>query len=357
MQFSSAVTTVTREYIVPKNFDTINRGTPTLYALMEKAKAWTTGYRYEVIYQYANPTNGGNTGIADKLSTDRENTRVRGSFEPKMAYQPIVVADIEQVLNMGDERVISLIEVESDTAAKQLSNVMATNLFQGTGSGNSWDSLAMAADDGTNYSSYATLSRTTYPTLDGYYLASAGALTLNKMATAYDAVTVGTDVPDMISTTKTLWSAYEALLTPTVRAGYAQNGYPSLSSAGLVGEVPGLRGNQGFSVLWFRGTPIIRDEQVPSGKMFFINSEYFGLKGIDLTKVEGITNQAFKGSADATPQGVPGSAGLRNVRNTGFNFRQMMSPVDQLAKVGYLIMAGDFCSTNPRLQGQMSGLS
>jgi hypothetical protein len=61
-------------------------------------------------------------------------------------------------------------------------------LWTGTGSGNSWDSIYNAADDGTNFSTYGGLSRTTYTTLNGYYLASAGALTLAKMATAYDAV-------------------------------------------------------------------------------------------------------------------------------------------------------------------------
>jgi hypothetical protein len=35
----------------------------------------------------------------------------------------------------------------------------------------------------------------------------------------------------------------------------------------------------------------------------------------------------------------------------------MMSPVDQLAEVGHIIYAGNFISENPRLQGQMVGLS
>lgn len=205
----------------------------------------------------------------------------------------------------------------------------------------------------TNYSSYAGLSRTTYPTLDGYYLGSAGALTLNKLATAYDAVEIGMDKPTMIATTKAIWSTYESLLTPTVRASYTGNGYPTMNAFGMVPSAEALKGTQGFSVLFFRGTPVIKDEQIPSGKMFLINSNYFGFKGIDMSGVDGLETLNFKKRNDGVPLGVPG----RIPSTRGFNFRALMHPVDQLAEVGYLLYAGNFVSTNPRLQGQLTGLS
>ena len=195
MTFSEAVTSVTREYIVPKVYDTISKGSPTLMKLLQNAKSWKTGYEYDVIIKYQDSTNGGNTGVADKLDTDRQNVRTKMLFQPKMAYKPVVVADIETTLNMGDEQVVDLLEAEFDSQAQSLIQLMGGNLFTGTGVGNNWDSIANAADDGTNYSTYGGKSRTTYPSLDGYYLASAGALTLAKMATAYDAVEIGTDAP------------------------------------------------------------------------------------------------------------------------------------------------------------------
>lgn len=352
MVFSEAVTSVTRSYIVPKVFDTVSKGTPVLMKLLQNAKSWRTGTRYDVIIKYQDSTNGGNTGIADRLDTDRQNTRTTMNFEPKMAYKPVVVADIELTLNQGDERVVDLLEAEFDSQAQSLVTLMGQNLYTGTGSGNNWDSLYNAADDSTNFSTYGGLSRSTYTSIRGYYLASAGALTLAKMATAYDAVTVGTDTPDIIATTKTLWSTYESLLTPTVRAGYTQNGYPRMNAFGMTNRTEGLAGNQGFDVLFFRGTPVVKDEQIPSGKMFLINSEYFGFKGITL-KSQNIKTVNFKKMNDGVPTGVPG----RIPSTLGFNFRDLMSPVDQLAEVGHLIYAGNFISENPRLQGQMVGLT
>lgn len=350
MIFSEAVTSVTRTYIVPKVYDTISKGSPVLMKLLQNAKSWKSGVSYEVIIKYQDTTNGGNTGIADKLDTDRQNVRTKMTFQPKMAYKPVVIANIEQTLNQGDEQVVDLLEAEFDSQAQSLMQVMASNLYTGTGSGNNWDSIYNAADDGTNFPTYGGLSRTTYPSIRGYYLAAAGSLTLAKMATAYDAVTVGMDTPDIIATTKALWSTYESLLTPTVRAGYTQNGYPKMNAFGMLPRAEGLAGQQGFDVLFFRGTPIVKDEQVPSGKMFFINTNYFGFKGIN---VAGLKQVNFKKLSDGVPLGVPG----RVPSTRGFNFRDMMSPVDQLAEVGHLIYAGNFISENPRLQGQMTGLS
>lgn len=350
MTFSEAVTSVTRSYIVPKVYDTISKGSPVLMKLLQNAKSWKTGVDYKVIIKYQDSTNGGNTGIADRLDTDRQNVRTTMTFTPKMAYKPIVIANIEQTLNQGDEQVIDLLEAEFDSQAQSLMQVMATNLWTGTGAGNSWDSIYNAADDSTNFATYGSLSRTTYATLKGYYLAAAGALTLAKMATAYDAVQIGNDTPDIIATTKALWSTYESLLQPTVRAGYTQNGYPKMNAFGMVSGTSAMAGQAGFDVLFFRGTPVVKDEQIPSGKMFFINTNYFGFKGINIS---GLKQVNFKKSNDGVPAGVPG----RIPSTRGFNFRDLMSPVDQLAEIGHIIYAGNFISENPRLQGQMVGLS
>jgi len=352
MQFSAAVTTTTRSFIVPKVYDTISKGSPFLMKVLQNAQPWKTGTSYDVVFKYADATNGGNVGIADKLDTDRQDVRVTGTFQPRMATKPVVVADIELTLNEGDERIVDLLETEFDSQAQSLMELMATNLFSGTGTGDSWDSIDNAADDATNYATYAGLARSTYSTLNGYYLASAGPLTLTKMATAYDAVEIGVDKPDMIITTKALWAAYEAQLTPTVRAGYVQNGFPRMNAFGMVDSKSGMAGDQGFEVLFFRGTPIVKDEHCPSGKMFFVNSKHFGMKGINL-KGKNISNVNFKKQNDGVPLGVVG----RIPSTLGFNFRDMMNPVDQLAEVGHLVYAGNFISSNPRLQGQIRGLT
>lgn len=351
MIFNQAVTTTTREYILKKVFDQVTTGTPGLMTFLQKPKEWVSGTSYKFAIKYQDTTNGGNMGIADKLDTDRQNVRVQAEFNLKAANKPVVVAIAETTANMGDEQIVNLLDTEFDSQGQSLMTLMAQNLYTGNGTGNDWDSLANAAADSTLFNTYGALSRTTYTAWNGYYLASTGSLTLAKLATATDAVTIGVDAPDLDLTTKAIWSTYESLLTPNVRANFSTSGYPKMNAWGGVPASAGLGGTQGFVYLTFRGTPIAKDEQVPSGKFFLTNTNNFGFVGFNYQD-ENIMTANFKQTSDAVPSGVPG-----NVKSTrGFQFRKMMSPVDQLTKVGYLIYAGNFVATQCRLQGQMAGV-
>lgn len=352
MIFNEAVTTTTREFILKKVYDQVTNGTPGLMTFLQKPKEWTTGTSYKFAIKHTDTTNGGNIGIADRLDTDRQNVRVQANFNLKATYKPVVVAIAETTANMGDEQIVELLDAEFDSQAQSLINNLAQNLYTGNGSGNDWDSLANAASDSTLYATYGGLSRSTYTAWQGYYLASTGALTLAKLATGFDATTHGIDAPDLCLTTKAIWSTYESLLTPTVRANFSTSGYPKMNAWGGVPANSGLGADQGFVYLSFRGTPIAKDEQVPSGKFYITNTKNFGFVGFDY-KDENIVKANFRQTSDAVPSGVPG-----NVKATyGFQFRKMMSPVDQLTKVGYLLYAGNFVATQCRLQGTMAGTS
>lgn len=359
MQFSENVTTVTRTYVIPDLFSQINVGSPLALTLLAEGIEWTTGTAYEIPIKYALSTNGGVTGIADQLDSDREDNKTKFSFQPRSFYKPVVVASIEQHLNKGDERVLDLVTTEMHSQMQDLMEGWADQAYAGTGSGNQWSSIQLAADDGTNYGTYGTLSRTTIPNaIDGYYLSSTGSITLAKLATAYDATEKGTDSATMIPTTKALWSVYEALLTPTVHANYTATGsqMASMTPDGIVMGKEGLSGTQGFRAVTYRGTPVVKDEHCPSGKVFFLNTRKngkfrnLGLAAIDLSSESMFGTVNFsKESGD--PQGTFGSRKAPK----GFSFRDMMMPVDQRANVGYLFIDGEICSSEPRLQGQLTG--
>lgn len=354
MQFSTAVTTVTRTRIPKRIYDTVTLGTPGLQTFLRTAKEWSTGTAYAPVIKYQDTTNGGNTGIADQLDSDRQNVRTSMSFNPKMAYKPVVVANIEQTLNEGDERIVNLLEAEFDSQGQSLMNLMAQNLYTGNGTGNEWDSLYNAASDSTVFSTYGGLSRSTYPSIDGYYLASTGALTLAKLATGFDATTVGMDEPDFMLTTKALWTSYEALLTPTLRSSYEGYSFPSYDQYGMVTtKSRDMGATQGFRTVTFRGTPVAKDEQQVSGRLTYVNTKWFGLQGINIKGQNFQTLNFKKMNKEGVPSAVPGNVPSAK----GFNFRVMMSPVDQFSEVGYLSYAGDFCSENPRLLGTLNNAS
>lgn len=357
MQFSENVTTVTRTHVVPELFNTINVSSPLAYLTLSQATEWVSGTAYEVPIKYAKSTDGGTTGIADQLDSSRQDNKTKMSFQPRSMYKPVVIADIEMELNKGEERVLDLVISETHSQAADLMEVFSEELFSGTGTGNSWSSISMAADDSTNYATYGSLARATYSSLNGYYLASTGSLTLGKLATAFDATERGTSSPTELYTTRSLWSVYETLLTPTVRANYTSLGYSKMTPDGLVAGGRALSGTQGFDAVTYRGKPVMKDDKCPSGNLFLVNSAMNGmLRGFQYVAIkrtgEGFSTVNF-GLPEGTPKGVFGSRRAP----MGFSFRDMMSPVDQLAKVGYLMFDGEFLSPTPDLQGRLVGVT
>lgn len=347
MQFSATVTTVTREAIVPKVYDIALSGNVGLMRLLGNSKPWPSGFRYDVILKFQASSAGGIVGVGGTLDTSRTVTRVRAQFEPQRLHKPVVIDDIEIAVNEGDKRVLELLAVEMDSIAQDLANDLGQYLYTGTGAaGLSFDSLDNAADDSTNYATYGTLARATYAGLNGSYTATIGALQLSDLTTTDDAVTIGSEGPSLILTTPAVWTAYEALLNPTVQLSYTSAGYPQVTREGRVPTREALRGQAGFDSVFFRGTPMVKDERCTAQRAYFVNEKYFGWKGLDLPKMEKVSRP---GATIDGPQSMPIPKGA--------NWSGMMSSPTQPAEVGHFYFVGNFISEAPRYLGQLRGIT
>lgn len=352
MEFSAVVTSVTRETIVPSVNDTVLTGNVSLLRILGNSKPWRSGYRMDVPVKYQKSTTGGLVPVGGELNTDRTSTRIKMQFEPQRIHKPVVIDDIEMAANEGDEKVLDLLATEMDSIAQDLTDDIGDYFYQGTGAGSgasSFDSILNAADDSTNYATYGGQSRSTYTTLKGYYVASVGALAVSDLATAHNAVRIGSEKPSFATTTATIWTAYEALLQPTVRAGYQMNGYPQVSRTGVVPSQQALRGDIGFDALWFRGMPIVEDEKCTSTKMFMINENHFFFTGMQLPAKLGYEKFNTSDKNVKGPQALP--------IPKGFNWSGLMRSINQPAQVGHLYYIGNFISDNPRYQGQLTGIT
>lgn len=346
MQFTDVVKTVTREVIVPKVYDTILKGNVGLLRLMGNAKVWGSGFRMDVPVKFQKSTVGGLVGLGGSLDTSRSNTRVKMQFDPKRRHKPVLIDDIESQLNKGDEQVLMLLATEMDSVAQDLLDDAGSDLYGGTGSGNQFDSIENAADDATNYSTYGGLARSTYSSLNGYLATSVGALALSDLSTAHNAVKLGSDKPTVILADVTSWTAYEGLLTPTVRAGYDANGFPQVTRTGDVPSRRALGGDIGFDAIWYRGTPVVEDEKCPSGQMKFLNERYFAFHGIDIDGYEKINIKAD--NVDG-PQSIPVPR--------GFNWSGLLRSINQPAQVGHLYVIGNYVAFDPRRAGSVEGIT
>lgn len=343
--FTTTVTTVTREKIVPKVFDSVLNGNVGLLRLMGNAASWTSGFRLDSILKYLKSTAGGLVGVGGTLDTTRDNTRTKMQFDPKRRHKPVVIDDIEQELNEGDERVLGLLATEMDSISQDLADDFGTDLMTGTGAGNAFDSLLNASDDSTNFATYGSLARSTFGH-NGFLATSVGTLALSDLSTMHNAIKIGTEKPTVLLADVTSWTAYEGLLQPTVQANYQANGFPQVTRTGTVPSQRALQGDIGFDAIWYRGTPMVEDEKVTSGYIFGLNEKFFKFHGVTIKKYEQFQIKA--GNVEG-PQAVP--------IPRGFNWSGLMQSTTQPAGVGHFYTIGDFISHDPRRNGNLQGIT
>jgi hypothetical protein len=348
MTFDDVVTSVTQDHIVPKVFDTVLGSNVLTMRLMGNAVPWK-GETYKVTVKTSSSTAGGSYDGFDTFSTTRPNTRVQMSFNPKAYYQSVVLSNLEMAVNAKTrEGVLDLLSVEMASAQDDMADGVGT-AFYSDGTGNSskdFTGLAAAVDDGSVAATYGGLARATYTTLQANVTSGVGALTLSGMATMYDSCTVGGDNPTLIVTTEAVWAFYEQLLQPTVRAGYDASGFAQVTKGGISASRGALKGEIGFDALWYRGTPVVKDEKCTAGYMYFLNEKY--LKWVSLPHPIHSTTGRGGGMID----GYYEQEGLMPFTWTG-----LKEPVNQDAEIGQFLAYGDLVNHNPNRSGVLQGVT
>jgi len=198
----------------------------------------------------------------DTISLSPQTGISAAEYEWKQYAASIAISGIEEAKNNGEQEIINLLEAKIMQAEESMREGFNTMFFgDGTGnSGKNWEGLGSLIESGN------TVGGINSATAGNEYWRSyeentAGALTLAQMATAYNTVSVGSDHPDLILTTRALFEKYESLLQPQLR-------YTDTKTA-----------DAGFQNLLFKAAPVVYDTAAPAGNMFFINSKYLTLVG------------------------------------------------------------------------------
>lgn len=279
------------------------------------------------------------------------------TWYPTGYAQPVGVSLIEKSINSTPQGKIDLYKASWEYAQNSLITNIAS-IFYGYGLGNDMDGAGVIVDDGTNTSSYAGLTRASYPTINaggstGIITAAGGTLTLALMASADDASTISgamSETSNMIMASQTIFSLYEALLTPTVRSTYNgvggswNNGSTNVS--GQADQTGGLHLQSGATSLDYRGKALIRDQKSPSGSMWFWNENWWRFKSLN---IEGLTQVA-------TTEGATNGA-YDNYKVSAVQFREMMQPINALSEVGIFVMYGQLVCLNPNRNELITGIT
>lgn len=312
------LTAITRESVMPKIVDQIKEASPTFGRFLSKIKR-KSGTAIHVPVKYRQNTQGGYYSGLQVLDSAQETTRTRAVWNWVQFHKPIVISNIEEAMNAGEEGIVDLMSAEMEDAKDGMQDQLSTSFFSdGTGQSDlEMDGLRAAVDDGTNVATYAGINRSTYTWWQAQYTSLGTVLHLTDMATMYDSCEHNGKRPDFIVTTKDIWSDYEALLISQVRF---------VNSDGSANKADG-----GMSRLAFRATPVESDPYCPAGKMFFLNTDSFDF--VYLKHPEHPTD------------------------SNGFALRPMAEPDNQDGKVGFIFFYHQLVCKEPRLNGQLTNIS
>ena len=208
-----------------------------------------------------NDTTGSYSGY-DAIDLTPQEGISAAEYNWKQMASSIAISGIEEAKNRGTEAIIKLLNAKIMQAEESIKEDL-NNMLYGDGTGNGskdFNGLGNIIDSSGTVGGIDSSTNTWWRSTE---TAVGGALTQAVMATAYNTASRGNDHPDMIVTTQTLFEKYESLLTAQVR-------YQDTTKA-----------NSGFQNLMFKQTPVVFDVSCTSGVMFFMNSKYLKLVGMN----------------------------------------------------------------------------
>lgn len=283
IQFGNRVDNFGNRKLYTKVVDQV-LNSPTYYSRIVSQGKPFEGKTEDVTYDIQADTQGQYFTSLETLNSSAVNTTVTGSFAQTAFTQPVVSIMLESFANVGSLGIINLDTFKYEKAAAQALQSLGSAIF-GTGSANQPLGLTAIIDDSTNVATIGGLARSTYTVLESTLTAFAsGKLTLATMATEYDSAIasgLAEETPNIGVTTKAIWSLYEQLLTPNVRAMYNEVGYDRVRIRSKFGERNSaqLKNAAGFNALSYRDMHIMRDDYATAQMLWMINENYIEWHG------------------------------------------------------------------------------
>ena len=303
------------------------------------------------------------TGL-ETLNSSAVNITVTSSYAQNAFTFPVVSIMLESFANVGSLGIINLDNFNYEEGAAQALQAIGTAIY-GTGSGNQMLGLEAIVDNGTNNPTIGGISRSTYPQLNAYVLpASGSALTLAQMATVWDNTSAGglmQETPNVMPTTKAVFSYYEQLLAPNVRATYDEVGYDRLTMKSKYGQRNNdqLRNSAGFNVLSYRTGSVLPDDLANSGILYFLNEDYvnwYGREEVPAEYKDVIEHVDFGDDSMDAYEGTGAMSLSMPSKYHGFYYQKPLVIPDQAGKIARFYVIGQYIAKSFRRQGKLTSV-
>lgn len=351
------IITTTAQRVAPFVVDAVHGSSVFVGRVMARVTPWAMGqYEQNPIQVSESQTGGDFVGLGNFDTSDESLDQVL-QWSSKGYYQNITMSIPEISLNNTEAGIINLTTRKMDGAKNAIQSALGTRLY-GVGGASQIEGLQLATDAGTYSSTYGGLSRTTYGTyINGQVTAaSSGVISFATMATQYDLCSAASSTqeePNLIIETKTIWGFVEQIVEAKQRGNYdstrARLNVTPYTPAGTAlpsDQVP--QGQVGFSAVFFRDVPCVKDDKTPSGLQYYINERYHKFVSLNLVGLQAIKmgQQVTRGVYDDSM-----------VKTTAFQITDERMPTNQLGTVKQIVTYGNYANFNPKRSGVITGIT
>jgi hypothetical protein len=357
MTFTDRVADITYQEIMPSVVDQINNSNILMAKTLSKPGTWR-GVTMTQPISIANSTTGGSFAGMDTFPTSATNNTRLLTWYVAAYEQSVVVPGIERAVNANNEKqVLRLLATRMDEAKISAAQNIGV-MFYGNGVGKDFDGLGLIVDNGANSTSYAGVTRSSSPFINGDVTpVTNGAISLDYLSSEFDNSSAAGSVsesPTIGLTTKADWTFVEGLLQPMVSGRYETigiHGYDRIDggtpAGGTTPSQTGLTAFGGFNALVYRGRPLVADDNCTTGTYFWLNEKYMEFDRLTDSSLNQIASTVEV--TEGYYKGVP--------MPSAFQFRELMSPVNQYGEVGLLLLMGNLIHRQPRRNGKLTAIT
>ncbi len=352
LQYGSRVTQFNFAKPMATVIDAVLNSTTMASRLLYNAKSFNSATILKTIKILRRTQGQWITGL-EPLNSSVDNVTIQSQFNRTLYSAPSANILAEAFARQYDQA-IDYDQFEYEDIVDEVVQDLSSAIISGTGTGAQPNSLDVVCDDGTNYSTFGGVSRTTYPTMGGTNTSFSGTGSLSKLATMFSAIsdTGPNETPTVIATTFSVFDLIESLYTPTVRHEYS---YLPMGSKYVTAGKADSMGN-GFSALTWRGIPIIRDKAIAAGVGYMLNENYLNWYGDDKAPdaYRSVLSKVNLGKS-AVKEGQ--AADMRPSDFHGFFYQDKMAMPSQAGMIGRIYLSGQLVSFQPRRQGRFSSFT
>lgn len=254
----------TQDYFDSKEAqDIFYKGNVLIGTMLKGAKTWPGGVNIRQVLDYGQPM-GGDFNATSVFNTNKVETMTAARWTPAYYHEPVVYDIDDMVKNAGLPAQVDIVNTKLAKASKHIRYNLAYDLYNSTGYGTSGKKLvgllAMISTSAT-YGGIAVADLAEW--IAGQVTSTAAPITFTVIDTLLTSCMVGDDAgdePDLLVTTRTLFSSLRSQTMPHLRLEH------------------GKLADMGFKNIDYIGIPIVRDYMCPSGYLFAINRNYMGFR-------------------------------------------------------------------------------